>query len=92
MQAALIMALSSSMDSMDMVASKYLEQCVAMAQSMDLFGSYSEIRNRSCSRRRVYTVTAWAIYGFQGEYRLFSPADNQTDPFRGGHIRLNRLA
>ena len=31
-QAALIMALSSHMDSKDLVASKYFEQCITMAQ------------------------------------------------------------
>lgn len=58
------MTLVSSIDTLDLVGSRYLGEAIAMAKSMGLFDSYAAIQSRR--RRQVYTVTAWGLYGLQG--------------------------
>lgn len=53
-----------AMNGLDVVGKRYLSRCVGMAQSLGLFQSLGSIQ--SPTRRRVYTVTAWAVYGLQG--------------------------
>lgn len=58
------MALTSAQDTLDAVSDKYLQQAFAAGESLGLFASYAGIRSRA--RRRIYTVTAWGLHGFQG--------------------------
>lgn len=58
------MALSSAMDTLDVVCERYLREAIAMGQSLGLFDSYVTIQSRR--RRHVYTITAWGLYGVQG--------------------------
>lgn len=63
-QAAAIMTLISSIDTLDVVSDRYLREATAVAQSMGLFDSYAAIQSRR--RRHVYIITAWGLYALQG--------------------------
>lgn len=63
-QAAAIISLHTGEDTLDAVFETYLQQAMRIAQSLGLFGSLAHIPSRS--RRKVYTVTAWGLYGYQG--------------------------
>ena len=62
-QAAGIFCMIYSVDGMDRIGNKYLDQGVHLAKQMALFDTLSHISN--ALRRKVYTITAWNIFCLQ---------------------------
>lgn len=64
------MVLSSFMDTLDIVADRYIKEALSMAHTLGLFGSYAAIQSRR--RRHVYSITAWGLFGLHGYLSLFT--------------------
>jgi NaMN:DMB phosphoribosyltransferase len=52
-----------SANGMDTLGAPYIKEAVAMGKRMGIFDSLDHIENKN--RRRVYTVTAWAVFNLQ---------------------------
>ncbi|KAM0274397.1 hypothetical protein ACHAQH_007899 [Verticillium albo-atrum] len=65
-QAAMTICACYSTTGLDKLGMEYLAQGIKMAQRLGLFGSLEHIENPL--RRRVYSMTAWALFGYQGMF------------------------
>ncbi|EEY16834.1 predicted protein [Verticillium alfalfae VaMs.102] len=63
-QAAMILCAGYSTTGLDQLGTEYLRQGARMAERLQIFGSLDHVQNPL--RRRVYGMTAWALFGYQG--------------------------
>ncbi|RNJ53621.1 hypothetical protein D7B24_001633 [Verticillium nonalfalfae] len=65
-QAAMILCAGYSTTGLDQLGTEYLRQGARMAERLQIFGSLDHVQNPL--RRRVYGMTAWALFGYQGMF------------------------
>ncbi|CRK41852.1 hypothetical protein BN1723_015972 [Verticillium longisporum] len=64
LQASMVICAAYSTTGLDKLSSDYFTQGIGMAKKMGLLGPLSYLKKPL--RRKVYNMTAWALYGYQG--------------------------
>ncbi|KAG7119701.1 Nitrogen assimilation transcription factor nit-4 like protein [Verticillium longisporum] len=65
-QASMVLCAGYSTTGLDQLGADYLVQGTRMAERMQIFGSLDHVKNPF--RRKVYAMTAWALFGYQGMF------------------------
>ena len=68
-QAALILSLTATNNSLDKIGTVYLDQAIEMSRDLDLFGPNDSNKSTKMAKARV--LTAWAVFSLQAAFNYF---------------------